>query len=136
MDGLYDKDNRYGYINAVSQLMLRLPAVALWLDKHESVENCKRNTCVACLMQQARSTLGKSLVCGLVGRRRLVGERFQEVAPHSPADFAVELVEAFRCCEIARGLVSASQLTESDEEMQVTHIDRLFGFVVELRRRC
>lgn len=116
------------------QVLLRLPAVALWLQAHVGL--CKAgaavvegaaagHVCVACAVWAMRKRFG-SHTYALEEVRPLMLQREGD-----PASYVGALLTALRDCEVALGRCGTLLVPEA-----VTHVDRLFRFWVETRLEC
>ena len=122
------------YAAAVLQLFLRVPALAVWLPAH-SGHCAAAAACPACLMLASVRQLGSRRMPELLRHRGLVHAVPDDADGRDAAVFAEQLLSAMRAIEIAAGR-AASWPGVSDSQGPVTHLDRLFGFVVETRRQC
>ena len=130
------------YASSVAQVLLRVPAVALWLHTHAA--QCKGFDCsgsgqgvrcVACALWATRLQLGSAALPELVRHRRAVDEVFQKDSEHDAAEFMKRLLTRMRRCELeAERAVEWNGL--QNEVRRATHVDRLFGFVEETRLQC
>ncbi len=122
------------FANAVLQVLLRLPAVAIWLSEHAS--GCAAGACLLCELGRARVALGcrPAAAPSLVARvGAFPGLRaFAGGGQHDAAEFCGCLLDALHEGELAAGR-RADWLGAPGE---ATHVDRLFGFVLEKRLRC
>ena len=129
------------YLNSVAQVLVRTPAVAEWLQKHNA-EGCpsEQNGCPLCALfltftevlagfneQDKTPTFAK--------RRSEVDERFAGCNQHDVVEFLEKFFERARDVEILSGRCSVWQDVQIAEP-RATHVERLFGFVRETRRRC
>ena len=128
--GLVNKNNTC-YALSLLQVLLRLPPVAIWLQWHYS--RCDANlTCVACRTWASRWQLGSDRTQPvLVTNIGLVSRRFADRSQQDADDFLGALLHAMRDREVLAGR-STPWLPGPD----ATHVDRLFGYVLETRRRC
>jgi endonuclease/exonuclease/phosphatase family metal-dependent hydrolase len=138
------------YANSACQVLLRLPAVALWLDRH--AELCGSalspeegpallggsSACVCCALWRTRAHLGVSIcIPELVARRRFVNNRFNNREQHDSVDFVQQFLEAARTVELnAFRFGRWDHIVCGDSRGVATHVDRLFAFVSEERLQC
>ena len=121
-------------------VLLRLPAVALWLEKHgelcpegEVAESGRASTCVACAMRASRWQLGAVGIPDLVRLDVRLGFRFGE--QRSAREYVSALLSGLRACEEAASRVG-TWLAFPWTGGVATHLDRLFAFWVERRQVC
>jgi len=126
----------------MTQVLIRTPAVAEWLEYHNA-ESCPQegSTCVACAMWLTRCQVfggfqgdeGKFSV--LARRRRHVDEVFHGSEQHCVIEFFDKFCDRARIAEISAGRFGYWGGLQI-ENPKATHVDRIFGFVLETRRRC
>ena len=130
------------YVNSVAQVLMRTPALLEWMMWH-SAEGCpsEETSCVLCALFRTYCQVvgglggGSASVPVFVARRGHVGEVFEGTLQHDVFEFLEHFLERARSAEIASGrygLWGAVQLTWP----AATHVERIFGFVRETRRRC
>ena len=126
------------FVNALLQVLLRLPAVAVWLQHHAG--QCVVGAgCLACLVWRSRAALGKrppaapALVATLSECVRLL--RFGDGEQHDLDELCTSLLDALRDDEVTAGRCTGWSGVASAGG-RASHVDRLFGFVLEQRRRC
>jgi hypothetical protein len=130
------------YVNGLTQVLIRTPVVAEWLEYHNA-ESCPQegSTCVACAMWLTRCQVfggfqgdeGKFSV--LARRRRHVDEVFHGSEQHCVIEFFDKFCDRARIAEISAGRFGYWGGLQI-EDPKATHVDRIFGFVLETRRRC
>ena len=130
------------YVTAVVQVLLRVPAVALWLNAHAM--HCEGNEllgdgsavrCAACALWATRLQLGSAAVPELVRHRAVVGRRFEEHGQQDAAEFLYLLLKRMRSTELLAGRATEWRGVCSDDA-RATHVDRIFGYVEETRLLC
>ena len=128
------------YASCAVQVLLRVPAVALWLHAH--AKHCESRSgdssearCVACALWATRLQLGSKAVPTLVRHRGAVDRCFDERGQHDAAEFLKSLLARMRTTEWQAGR-AAEWPGVATEEAWATHVDRLFGFVSESRLQC
>ena len=137
---LCDPGLKYGYVLAVAQLLLRLPAVAVWLDKHRALvpadSACPCGPrCEVCLLVDARQKIGvKDAIPRLVPASDAVLAR--DAGHRQSCDAAVffrGFLGRLRAAEVCAGRSTPGC---NVVDPPVTHVDRIFGFPFEERRQC
>ena len=134
--GCFASTGNASFLGVAVQVLLRLPAVALWLSQH--VVRCDLGRCFVCALWRSRSSLGSgssakapALLEQLEAHE--VFDSFRDGRSHPAAGFLRGLLAVASECE-------ESQLRSSDfpglPGALLTHVDRLFGFVVEQRIGC
>ena len=79
------------YVNAAAQVLLRVPAFAVFLDSHSSL--CGAGLfCVTCALHQTRRQLGSMKEPALVAIRGAVDGSFADAGQHDVADFVQRLL--------------------------------------------
>ena len=134
--GCFASTSNASFLGVVVQVLLRLPAVALWLSQHVLV--CDLDGCFVCALWRSRSSLGSGrgaevpALLAQLGHQGVL-EEFGDGMSHSAAAFLREYLLVAGECE-------ESQLRSVDfpglPGRSLTHVDRLFGFVVEQRAGC
>ena len=134
--------NNFCYALVVVQVFLRTPSIAIWLHAHTArcaVQGLSwpetAAACPCCALQRSRDQLGSLELADLLRHRFLVGRDFSDALPHDAADFAHCLLQSMRSTEIGEGRF-ANWYNVRDDPVRCTHVDRLFGFVVESRVLC
>ena len=113
------------------QVLLRLPAVMLWVQAHvklcvaQGAADAVREGCVTCALWAMYKRLGKHTYA-LEEVRPLMLQR-----PSGPAAYIGALLAVLRDSEVALGRCSSVPMAGPE-----THVDRLFHFWVETRREC
>ena len=130
------------YVLSVSQVLLRVPAVVEWARQHHS-QGCasQRTSCVICslcgtyqeLLEWAETRRVDEP--SLVKERARVGRQFLGNRQHDVFEFFDKFLACARRAEIAAGRSNVWRGVQVDMPV-ATHVDRLFGFVEEVRRRC
>ena len=137
LGGLRDA-GRACFANALLQVLLRLPAFALWLSHHAGACDAVP-CCLACKLWRSREAFGQrpaAVPALVVGIRDVPGlEHFGDGAQHDVAEFCDCLLGALRDREVAAGR-SAEWPGVGVGANKVSHVERLFGFVLEQRSRC
>ncbi len=133
------------YVVCAAQALLRVPAVAVWLQWHARQcgaggdDEARAKNCAACCLWRSRRSLGASMTApaaDLIRYRELVDARFADGRHHDVVEFVAGLLQRMRAGEAAagrsapwpRGVVSATSAC--------THVDRLFAHLREARARC
>ena len=126
------------FANALLQVLLRLPAVALWLSHHAGACDALP-CCLACTLWRSREAFGQrpaAVPALVVGFRGFPGlELFGDGAQHDVAEFCGCLLDALRDGEVAAGRF-ADWPGVGLGANKVSNVERLFGFVLEQRSRC
>ncbi len=127
------------FANAVLQALLRLPPVALWLSHHR--DDCDGDAgCLLCSLSLCKP----ALACGRAALVPAVVSRLADFAPlasfadgrqHDAAEFLAALLSAVGDGEIRAGRWSGWSGLDAVAD-RATHVERLFGFVLEQRLRC
>ena len=127
------------YATAVAQVLLRVPAVAVWLHVHATqcegigrpgIDSASR--CVSCALWATRLQLGSAALPELVRHRGEIDKIFEEGGQQDAAEFAQLILKRMRVGELQAERAAEWPLAAS-EVGRVTHVDRLFGFVQETR---
>ena len=114
--GLQDPGALSGYVVAVGQLFVRMPAVAVWLDSHKSP--CGLVGCAVCVFRDVWSALGRPVVSRLVSAAR---------SWESEVGWSVDVVcHAGRILDKWRSLELSAGRFGCDGDVRVTHVDRVF----------
>ena len=126
------------YVNSVSHVLLRVPAMSAWLEKHREV--CAQGEgCLLCVLAATRAQL--SLVnahrssAHLAVRRGLVGAAFANNRQHDASEFSGFLLDRLRKNEKLAGRYGLWGHLQIDASC-ATHAERLFATVHETRRCC
>ena len=137
------------YVPNAVQLLLRLPAVAMWLAKHAehcemgSTEEGRSERCVTCALWASRRNFNERAGRGerksfvpLFVRRGLVGKVFASGGEQDVCAFFRDLLAEMRRVEInsSRAVVWPGMTGAAGD--LCTHVDRLFTHVCEERCRC
>jgi hypothetical protein len=143
------------YVPSAVQLLLRLPAVSMWLAKH--VEHCDINThevecaknCVACALWSSRNNFNERSGPGarksfvpLFVHRHLAGKCFASGGEHDICSFVNEMLAEMCRVETAASRectwpgVLCDAFPGSVTSASCTHVDRVFAYLDECRRRC
>ena len=120
------------FANALLQVLLRLPAVALWLSHHAGACDALP-CCLACKLWRSREAFGQrpaAVPALVVSFRDFPGlELFGDGSQHDVAEFCGCLLDALRDREVVSehfvdwtGVVLGAA--------KVSHVERLFGFVL------
>ena len=126
------------FVNALLQVLLRLPAVAVWLYHHAA--GCVDGAgCLACLVWRSLAALGKrpAIAPALAGTLSEIPRlaSFADGGQHDMEEFCTRLLDALRDDEVSAGRC-ADWPGVASAGGRCCHVDRLFGFVREQRRRC
>jgi hypothetical protein len=119
---------------------MRTPAVLEWLIKHNA-DGCEGEltSCVACLVfrtyWQVLDGFARGELPVLAAERVRVGRQFVSNEQQDVFEFFEQWLEAARSWELDAGRWGVWGGVELSRP-QATHVDRLFGFVEETRRRC
>ena len=131
------------YVNSVAQVLLRTPAMLEWMCRHNA-DGCPLADagCVLCALFRTYGQLLRGGAGAAVRRRPVLAERraevdkvFRDDNQHDVFEFFEAFMDRARAGEIKagrRGPWHGVQLTEGF----ATHVERIFGFVQETRRRC
>ena len=126
------------FANALLQVLLRLPAVALWLSHHAGACDALP-CCLACTLWRSREAFGQrpaAVPALVVSFRDFPGlELFGDGSQHDVAEFCDCLLGALRDREVAAERF-ANWTGVGLGAKKVSHVERLFGFVLEQRSRC
>jgi hypothetical protein len=138
--GLADPGRLWGYAIAVYQFLARLPAVAVWLERHEldAAGGVCGDRCIVCLFQDVRVSLGKSALPRFFRLGPLSGVRddIGTAASGDVVEYVVALLSKFAAVETALGRVGVSVGHCVQDAGGLTHVERVFGFPMDVRRRC
>ena len=136
--GLANTAGRTCFANAVLQVLLRLPAVAMWLCQHARVCDVPA-ACLACAVWRCREAFWQqpARVPYLVRRLREFPAlaAFGDEQQHDAEEFCAGLLDALCDAEVAAGR-SAEWRGAGAAGNRGTHVERLFGFVLEQRFVC
>ena len=102
------------YAVSITQVLLRVPSVAVWLDKHAAhcgvaaTEDERMEGCATCALRCSRHALAHAGGPGLkrkapvlVSRRALAGQKFAGTGERDVVDFLTGLLDAMRAVEVA-----------------------------------
>ena len=124
------------FANAVLQVLLRLPAVAIWLSEHSAACELPQSNCLSCTLWASRVQLGRSRqIPALVQDLCRFLPAFADGRQHGAEDFLATLLDALRAQEVDAKRCAPWTRPPADLDI-VTHVDRIFGFVEETRLRC
>ena len=122
------------FANAILQVLLRLPAVAMWLCHHAGACDVP-SACLACAVWRSRRALWRqaAAVPELVSRLCEFEElaAFGDERQHDAEEFCASLLDALCGREVRAGRFAEWPL--GARRRRVTHVERLFGFVLEQR---
>jgi len=126
------------YVNSASQVLMRIPAVFEWMEEH--AKQCPGHpSCVVCSL---RGTSAQVLAGGcrhehpvIAQRREQISETFAGDGQHDVFEFVENFFAKARKLEIEAGRYGLYGHVQIDRPV-ATHVDRIFGFVRETRRRC
>jgi len=136
------------YAEAVAHALLRVPAVAIWLDGH--VKCCRDareqnaatgqvvGDCLACALRRSRRSMGRmGERAALLASAGVAGRRYADTGhEHDVSSFLVDMLKAMRLGE-SSGLRSVTYHgAPFDGQPLVTHVERLFGFLADVRSKC
>ena len=130
------------YVISVAQVLLRVPAVVEWMTRHNT-DGCaqEQTTCVLCALFHTYcqvldgSCVRRSCLPVLAARRCLVDDEFSDAEQHDIFSFFDAFLHRARSAEIDAGRYSFWGGVQHISPA-ATHVERLFGFVRETRRRC
>ena len=137
------------YANSALQVLLRTPAVAEFAKWH-TPERCgiggRPDVCIGCCLHQSfvevssiRPAAG-ALKPSLVRHRRLAGGDYDNDGQQDASDFVRHVLEQLVEVERRAGREAPWAVGELEwpdyGQPRVTQVERLFGFVVEMRRCC
>ena len=131
------------YVNSVAQVLMRTPAMCEWMCRHNA-DGCPHSDtgCVLCALfrtygQLLRGGAGDALRCRpvLAEQRGEVGEVFRDNNQHDVFEFFESFIDRARAREIEAGRHGPWDGVQLTYRV-ATHVDRVFGFVQETRRRC
>ena len=137
------------YVPASLQLLLRIPAVSMWLAKH--MDHCglgdseaeRSGRCVTCALWASRDNLrhrvrhsGWTSFPPLFVHQGLLGKAFSSGGDVVFADYLVALLQEMRRLEIASSRAMAWPGMAGEVAESCTHVDRLFSYVCEERCYC
>ncbi|MCP4036209.1 MAG: hypothetical protein GY733_04675, partial [bacterium] len=137
MLGLCNPDSRRSFAICVAQVLLRVPAMAVWMTVHERSCGAAASTggeassCILCSLWRTRDQLGLRAVPDVLLHLADVGTEYKERQERDVAVFAQRFLHAARTVER-----DAGRCAPWGSETSATHVDRLFGFWVEARSRC
>ena len=136
------------YVASVAQVLLRTPGVLDWVQAHGIGGGCARARgrlgCVVCALQgtlrQMQDTAGKRACMrpAIAVRRAWVHEQYSDRAQHDAGDFLAFLLQQASVVEEEAGrwaFWSPGAMQTAGTSL-ATHVNRLFSFVREVRRRC
>ena len=129
---------RESYVTSAAQVLLRIPAVAVFLEHHAGLCDAgAQKGCVTCALWATRLELQGRDVPTLVCNRAFVDERFREsMEEHDVAEFLQQLIHGMSRVEAAASRALENPYGSAVENGAViTHVERLFGFLEEGRRR-
>ena len=118
----------------VAQVLLRIPCVAFFLERHVSVCDVGlAGNCVTCALQDTRSQLGRRVEPELVSKRECVELVFGDRMQHDAVEFLQKLLSGMRDVEFLADRIGT---TAGVEVHVVTHVERMLSFWEEQRLRC
>ena len=137
LGGLGNPQGRTCFAASVAQVLLRVPAVIVWLERHAELCALKMaGGCAVCALRETRRQVGVGGVEPVVCRRdflRQVGAMFADGRQHDACEFAHALLVRMVNAEADAGRLGVWPGTEWGV---ATHVDRLCSFVEETRRVC
>jgi hypothetical protein len=137
------------YVPATVQLLLRIPAMSMWLKRHS--ENCnyganeaeRSGRCATCALWASHRNLkeparefGRRSFAPLFVNRHLVGKAFVSGGEKIFVDFLCALLQEMRRLEIASSRAVVWPGIAGSALDSCTHVDRLFAHVLEERYFC
>jgi endonuclease/exonuclease/phosphatase family metal-dependent hydrolase len=131
------REGPQSYVLAALQCVLRLPLLQAMLRRHCAVCGEGEN-CVSCALWRSREAFSGDRLAGLLSLRHLVSSAFGDDGEHDVAEFLVGLLRSMAAREV-REQRCVSWLDAADSLMRshfATFVERIFGFVLEKRRRC
>ena len=137
--GCFRSTGKTSFVSVVVQVLLRLPAVAVWLRDHAAAcDPDDRSWCFVCALWRSRLSLGfgrKAKEPALVEYLGVHGEleEFRDGSSHPAVHFLDGFLDVANACEYAHGRDSEWPGLPA---AKVTHVERLFGFVLEQRSGC
>ena len=131
------------YVNTLAQILLRTPAVFEWLRAHHRTHcrSCSKVNCVLCALSKTSEALfdGECTrgYSELARKRACIGEQFASSRQQCVVEFFERLCVTLREQECASMRCGHWEHIENADKLQVaTHVDRVFGFVLEKRGQC
>ena len=130
------------YVISSAQVMMRTPGMFEWLQKHNE-DGCphERTSCVLCGLFLTWTQIFAGWSRGaeyprLAERRHHVADVFANNEQQDAAAFIEGFLDKVRQSEIAAGRCARWGHVRLTGPRVATHVDRLYGFVLEERRRC
>ena len=121
---------------SVVQVLLRVPAVIVWLEAHAQLCSRGRDECLTCALRETQGQLGvrgaEPFLCRQEAIAR-VSAFFADGQQHDACEFVLFLLEGLAQAEESAG---RSGTWPGSQWGVASHVDRLFGFVEEMRRVC
>ena len=123
-------------MSCVSQVLLRVSPVWVWLTQHAILCLNGAARCVACALHGTAGQLGLPARPVLAARRAIVHESFAQ-RQHDVCEFAELMIDAMRTQERnAQRIAKWTGVLVADGVAVATQVDKLFAFVEELRLEC
>ena len=121
-----------GVVESTVQLLHRLLPVAVWLQEHRQQQQACPADCAVCAMSRCRDAMGQARDGMPVERLHAPKEELalMQLSP-SPVEYLLGTLELLVQGEEALGRTAAGPMGRC-----ITHVDRLFGFWVEVRKEC
>ena len=126
-------------IDFAVQCLHRLLPFALWLGRHAELcgdVQTESPECIVCALQRCKQDFGKNLSQTLLLPRFSLGYTVKSgnYSQRDPVEYLVRLLEQLRAREVTLGHVC--DLSQCRGAESVSHVDRLFRFLVERRLEC
>jgi len=126
------------YAEALAHVLLRVPAVALWLDRHVDLCGVGGEKCLACALHRSRRDMGRKAGGAELFRRAVLADVVyaDKGREHDVMAFLADVLKAMRAEELAALRSAACADVDLDGQLLVTHVERLFAFFLDVRGKC